>query len=108
MLFGCRMSKLINYRIKVGKKATTFTLDEMMASAFAVNRGLDPDSDEAHKAIRKFAQELIDRAGDTDMVRVSHYIQKYIILDLMKPEAAERWWDWETKRLEENKQSGSE
>jgi hypothetical protein len=88
------MSGPKRYHIRKGDKRTTISVDNILSEVFAIKHGYKPNSQEAHEAIRKFAQGVFDADPDPDMVTVSRHMKEKMLLDVIGKELEEKYWDW--------------
>lgn len=78
----------------LGNRRTTVCVDTILSILLGLHLGLIPGSAETHSAIRSWMQKRIDKVNDPGRIRVSQWLQREIIEELISEELAEKYGDW--------------
>lgn len=82
------------YHVMLGKRRTTVCVDTILSVLLSLHLGLIPGTEETHSAIRIWMQKRIDKVNDPGRIRVSQWLQREIIEELIPKELAEKYGDW--------------
>jgi hypothetical protein len=82
------------YHVMLGERRTTVCLDTTLSVLMGLYLGVEPGSLEAHSAIRRWMQEKIDSSDDPGRIRVSQWLQREIVEELISKELAENYNAW--------------
>lgn len=82
------------YHVRISHKRTTVSLDNILSALMSLYLGVEPGSPEAHKSVRIWMQERLDRANDPCRIHVSQWIKLEIVGELISKDLAEKYGDW--------------
>lgn len=82
------------YHIRLGGRRTTVCLDNTLSVLMCLHLGVEPDTREAHSAIRKWMQERIVLNDDPGRIRVSQWLQREIVEELISRDLADKYSEW--------------
>jgi hypothetical protein len=88
------MSLQDTYHITLGKKRTTVSLDTILSVILALKLGTEPGTEEAHSAVRKFLQDMLDQHNDPKRRYVSQWLRTQLVLEIMDKKISEIYWKW--------------
>ena len=85
------------YHVRLGERRTTVCLDTILSVLLSLHLELEPGTKGTHSAIRSWMQKRIDRVDDPGRIRVSQWLQREIVEELISRELAEKYGDWMLK-----------
>jgi len=82
------------YHVTLGKKRTTVSLDNMLSILLSLQLGQQPQTPQAHAAVRQWLQARLDYGNDAERSRTSQWLRSEVVQALIKPELDERYSQW--------------
>ncbi len=87
-------SSYTKFHVTIGVEATarrtTVSIETYLAEALALKLGKQPQTPEAHAAVRKWLQEQQDKEGATLQ---PYLIKRALVLEIMAPDISKSWWN---------------
>ena len=80
----------INVGVELKARRTTVSIETYLAEALALKLGKQPQTPEAHAAVRKWLQEQQDKEG-TNLE--PFLIKRALVLEIMAPDISKAWWN---------------
>ena len=87
------------YHVMRGKRRTTVMVDGFLSAMLALKLGVEPDSEEAHSTVRKYLQDKLDEAANPHLSRVSQFLQREILRELVDRNLSDKYLRWSLKGL---------
>lgn len=87
------------YHVMHGKRRTTVMVDGFLSAMLALKLGVEPDSEEAHSTVRGHLQDKLDEAANPRMNRLSQFLQREILRELVDRKLSEKYLQWSLKGL---------
>lgn len=82
------------YHVFLDERRTTVSLSAVFSSLLALRLGEEPDTEEAHSAIREWLQDKIDEHGVSNRPRPSRWLQTEVLLELVDKKLSTAYFDW--------------
>jgi hypothetical protein len=82
------------YHIQRPRGRTTVSLDKLLSELLALSLGKQPDTPEAHLAVRHYLQEKLDTSRDPHRIWVSQWLRDQVFLDLVDKNLSRKYWKW--------------
>jgi hypothetical protein len=82
-----------HYHVQQGSKRTTVTLDQLLSDLLALKLGVQPNTTEAHAAVRAWLQNALDRANDPGRCMTSQWLTKAVIMEIADTELRRTWYE---------------
>lgn len=79
------------YHVQLGSKRTTVTLDQLLSDLLALKLGFQPNTPEAHAAVRAWLQNALDRGNDPGRCMTSQWLTKAAIMEIAESELRQAW-----------------
>lgn len=79
------------YHIKLADKRTTVSLHPVLSQLLAFKLQQQPDTPQAHKAVRQWLQETTERATDHQTGRLSQWLQGQAVLHISDTKLSKAW-----------------
>lgn len=88
------------YRVTLGPKRTTVTLDSTLSILLSLHLGHTPETPQAQQAVRRWLQARIDQSGDYGRCLVSQWLQHEVMVALIPRELDAQYGDWLCRPLD--------
>lgn len=89
------MDKNPRFRLRLGARRISVTLDPLMCGYLALYLGYGPDTREARRAVRRWLQQRLDANADPHRVAVRRWLQQEILIALVDPRIAQAYDRWQ-------------
>jgi hypothetical protein len=83
------------FRDKRHTKRTTISLEKYLYEVLAIHLGCAPDDGETLSTVTEWLQNKLFEDYDKDRARVSQFLKKRIIFEIMDKKLSERYLDWQ-------------
>jgi hypothetical protein len=84
------------YHVQRGDTRTTVSLDKTLSALLALKIGHDPETTDAHAAVRQWLQARLDDQADPDRRSVSQWLTQESILFVTDKKLSEKYLIWLT------------
>ena len=82
------------YHVTLGKKRTTVSLDNRLSILLSLQLGQQPQTSQAHTAVRQWLQARLDYGNDPGRSRTSQWLNSEVVQALITPELEKRYGQW--------------
>jgi hypothetical protein len=82
------------YHVTLGKRRSTVSLDKILSVVLALKLDTEPNSEEAHSAVRNFLQEKLNAGNDPKRNDVSQWLREQVLFDVMDKKLSAMYWKW--------------
>ena len=84
------------YHIQRGANRTTVTLDSTICELLALKLGIEPDSQQSHKAVRSWLQSTSEQEVDQKINNLSQWLKRKAILHIADNNLQTKHQQWRT------------
>ena len=84
------------YHVQRGDSRTTVSLDKTLSALLALKIGHEPETTEAHAAVRQWLQACLDGQADPGRAKVSQWLAGEAILFVTDKKLSESYMSWLT------------
>lgn len=84
------------FHIRFGNARTTISVDTILSQLMAIKLKCEPDSVEAHRALRVWLQERLLKGLGASRSRkaASQWARRYMIEEILDKKISTKWVDW--------------
>lgn len=90
------------YHVIIDGHRTTVMLDNFLSHLLAIKLGHQPNTPQAHRAVRHWLQKRIDRYQYYYRSRTSQWLAEKVLIELIPKELEDRFMSWYLERPETN------
>ncbi|QIT55864.1 hypothetical protein HC341_11965 [Aquisalimonas sp. 2447] len=88
------LSRNTRFHLRLGERRTTVTLDTLLSSYLAIRLGLEPETPQAHQAVRRWLQHRLDEHNDPGRVAVSQWLQREVLTVVVDTKLSAHYANW--------------
>jgi len=82
------------FHVSLGTRHTTISIDRTLYLLMSLQLGAQPNTRAAHRAVRTWLQQHLDRNGDPRQHRISHWLRGKIAEALIGPALKQKYDEW--------------
>jgi len=91
------------YHVNLGARRTTISLDNHLSLLLLLKLGHAPHTPQAQRAVRQWLQARLDEYGDYDRPRISQWLGKEVISELVSADVTNLYNQWMDQLLDADK-----